>query len=440
MSDSSGLDPGPRATPVESGLATRTLRPTPEDSTREQLLTLTHDALERLYDYVFLQSHPLAERLGDVASEWNRGAALHRVLVETIERLKPPAGTPTHSPLWRRYRHVFMRYVEAATLVQIADDLGVSERQARRDHRDALEAIVDLLQQRLNPKPNPPRGASRSVPGAGPAGASLPEGAAAPTTVLLSSVVDGALATLERLVQARSLTFEVCDAGADVAISALDRTTLRQIVLGMALNAIDLAVEGSRIGVDVQTVGAEVHLDVRVMATKATDPEVTAAVEGRLALGKRLASKHGATLVREASADGVRFGLSLPVLRTPTVLLVEDNAGMRRLMRRYLGGHAYAVLEARSASEALALATSQRPDVITLDIMLPETDGWELLQTLRAQPATRHIPVIVCSVLRERELAYSLGATEFLAKPLTRDALLQALAATLPAPSPELTA
>src|SRR5258708_39463690 len=75
------------------------------DPERERLLLLVHDALEHLYDYVFLQSHPLNERLGNLPSEWNRGAALHRLLVETIEQLKPTSGTPAHSHLWRRYRH-----------------------------------------------------------------------------------------------------------------------------------------------------------------------------------------------------------------------------------------------------------------------------------------------------------------------------------------------
>src|SRR5579883_966550 len=107
-------------------------------------------ALEHLYDYVYLQGHSLAPLIQSGAAGWNRGAMLHRLLLETIERLKPPPETPPHSPLWRRYRHAFMRYVEAKTVSEIAEELGVSDRQARRDNHDAVVAIAELLRERFH--------------------------------------------------------------------------------------------------------------------------------------------------------------------------------------------------------------------------------------------------------------------------------------------------
>jgi CheY-like chemotaxis protein len=68
-----------------------------------------------------------------------------------------------------------------------------------------------------------------------------------------------------------------------------------------------------------------------------------------------------------------------------------------------------------------------RPTVIILDVLLPQEDGWELLMSLRADDRTRDIPVIVCSVLREPQLARSLGASAHLPKPVTQGALLEAL-------------
>jgi hypothetical protein len=102
---------------------------------------------------VFLGTTPLAERVAEVPGGWNRGAMLHRLLLEAIEQLKPPAGTPAHSSLWRRYRHAFLRYVEGATVVQVANELGISERQARRDNQDAVQAIAAFLSARLRPTP-----------------------------------------------------------------------------------------------------------------------------------------------------------------------------------------------------------------------------------------------------------------------------------------------
>lgn len=70
----------------------------------------------------------------------------------------------------------------------------------------------------------------------------------------------------------------------------------------------------------------------------------------------------------------------------------------------------------------------EKPDAIILDVMLPSADGYEALQTLRSDPITASIPVVVCTVLKQRDLALALGATDFLAKPATQGALLAALA------------
>jgi CheY-like chemotaxis protein len=68
-----------------------------------------------------------------------------------------------------------------------------------------------------------------------------------------------------------------------------------------------------------------------------------------------------------------------------------------------------------------------RPDIIVLDLMMPEQDGWDLLQLLSNQPDTAHIPIMICSVLKQKQLALSLGAAAFLEKPFTEQALLEML-------------
>ena len=73
------------------------------------------------------------------------------------------------------------------------------------------------------------------------------------------------------------------------------------------------------------------------------------------------------------------------------------------------------------------LAREVLPAAITLDIMMPNQDGWEILQALKSDPATRSIPVIICSVLEDPELAHSLGAAAYLQKPISQAALLDVL-------------
>ena len=81
-----------------------------------------------------------------------------------------------------------------------------------------------------------------------------------------------------------------------------------------------------------------------------------------------------------------------------------------------------------------------RPDLITLDVMMPSMDGWQVLRDLAQNPATQHIPVIVCSVLKEPELAFSLGARAYLKKPVDRLELLATLARLRPAAGPSAAA
>ncbi|RMG84057.1 MAG: response regulator, partial [Chloroflexi bacterium] len=110
-----------------------------------------------------------------------------------------------------------------------------------------------------------------------------------------------------------------------------------------------------------------------------------------------------------------------------TILIIDDNEGLVNLLERYFSGHTYQVLGAHSGEDGLRLAQQVLPDAIIMDLMMPGMDGWELLQRLQTSEETRHIPVIICSVINDPELAYSLGASKFVNKPVNKEALLNAL-------------
>jgi CheY-like chemotaxis protein len=109
------------------------------------------------------------------------------------------------------------------------------------------------------------------------------------------------------------------------------------------------------------------------------------------------------------------------------VLVVEDNEDVIQLFQNYLSKNDYRMVNARNGGEALAKAKTLQPFAITLDVMIPDPDGWTVLQTLHNQLETRHIPVVVCTVLSARALAMSLGAAGFLEKPVTEQDLLAIL-------------
>ncbi len=124
----------------------------------------------------------------------------------------------------------------------------------------------------------------------------------------------------------------------------------------------------------------------------------------------------------------IGFDVQLPVAER-TVLIVDDNRDVLELFSRYLSPHHYRVASAQTAAQALDLARRLQPHAITLDLMMPHQDGWDVLQMLLNQPDTCQIPILVCSVLQQKELALSLGATAFLEKPVTEPVLLATLRA-----------
>ena len=110
-------------------------------------------------------------------------------------------------------------------------------------------------------------------------------------------------------------------------------------------------------------------------------------------------------------ADGPKRGselrFAIPIAYLPTVLAVDDDQRAVELYRRYLRG--YDVLGARTAHEAAKALEQRRPDLILLDVILPQGDGWTILQELKADADTRDIPVIVCSIMGQPDLALAWG-------------------------------
>jgi diguanylate cyclase (GGDEF)-like protein len=109
----------------------------------------------------------------------------------------------------------------------------------------------------------------------------------------------------------------------------------------------------------------------------------------------------------------------------PRILVVEDDPTVGKLLALYLTQEGYHVDHATDGDEAIEKARLLKPFAITLDIMLPRKDGWEVLQKLKQLPETKDIPVLIISIIENRELGFSLGATDYFAKPIDRKALLE---------------
>jgi PAS domain S-box-containing protein len=106
-----------------------------------------------------------------------------------------------------------------------------------------------------------------------------------------------------------------------------------------------------------------------------------------------------------------------------TVLVIDDDASARDLVRRHLEREGFHVETAASGEEGLRRARELKPEVITLDILMPAMDGWSVLTALKADPALAGIPVVVVTVVDERDIGFALGASDYLTKPVDRDRL-----------------
>jgi CheY-like chemotaxis protein len=161
-----------------------------------------------------------------------------------------------------------------------------------------------------------------------------------------------------------------------------------------------------------------------------------------LALSRRLCRLMGGDIaVTSEPGKGSAFTVRLPANVTHlaerpesaqtgsagTVLVIDDELPVRDLMRRFLNKEGFRVLAVGGGEDGLRIAREQRPDAITLDVMMPGMDGWTVLSALMADPDLRDIPVIMLTIVDDKHTGYALGASDYLTKPIDRARLLAVL-------------
>jgi PAS domain S-box-containing protein len=119
-----------------------------------------------------------------------------------------------------------------------------------------------------------------------------------------------------------------------------------------------------------------------------------------------------------------RLGGQGPVGESLTVLVVDDDPAVHDVLSATLVREGYHLLHASDGEEALALMRKSPPDLVTLDVMMPNVDGWSVLGMMKSDPALQNIPVIMLTIVDDRNLGYSLGASEFMTKPIDRGRLI----------------
>ena len=116
----------------------------------------------------------------------------------------------------------------------------------------------------------------------------------------------------------------------------------------------------------------------------------------------------------------------LPASDSNVILAIDDDPRVISLYERYLKPHGYQVMALTNPKEAVARAKEVCPFAITLDIMMPEKDGWQVMRDLKNDPETRDIPIVVCSIMENQEKGISMGAADYLLKPFLQEDLINA--------------
>ncbi len=283
--------------------------------------------------------------------------------------------------------------------------------------------------------------------------------------VSVADVVSQVASIVEPLVVQKQLRLE-SDAGGAGQILA-DEGKLKQMVLNLVSNAIKFTAAGGTVSVKAARVGdrleivvsdtgigiAEHDLDRLFKEFQQIDSGANRKQQGTglgLVLTRRLAVLHGGNVRAESELGaGSRFTIDLPVerrspdraprasngivtaaavdLSRPLVLVVEDDPASAELLTRQIEGAGFRTEIARNGVEAIAITKERKPVAITLDIMLPEIDGWEVMTRLKRDEATSDIPVIIVSVVDDPALGKALGALDYFVKPVDAKELIKRL-------------
>jgi CheY-like chemotaxis protein len=398
--------------------------------------SLVRSALAHLYDYAYLQNHPLAalvdaERALDGVS---RAQALRRLLLDCVEEIKPQAGGDL-GEADRVHAILVYRYVDGLPMDRVAAKRGLGIRQAYRALREGIGAVTRLLQDRIG---------LRDAESASDLGSQavwedrvqLAQAEIARLQRRISTeslevrdILQSILGLLEPLSLRTGISIVLSDSGPWPTVVA-DRVMLRQVLLNLCMYAMKYLVNGNlyvsatagprQARIDLCE-SAEVVRKIPIAASPPADADVG------LEVARGLVEAQGGQLTTLRQHDSWQACILLPTSEMETILVIDDNVDLVSLWQRYLAGHRVRVVGATSAEVGLRMAIELQPRVITLDIMMPNQDGWEALQRLKSSSATRHIPIIVCSVLNEAQLAEATGASGYLTKPIAQADLLKML-------------
>jgi CheY-like chemotaxis protein len=404
----------------------------------EEFEAQLQSVLHHLYDPALRPPGVVLRVLG--LSENERADVLQTALIQAIEDLRPADYVPKTTRSWRLYGILYYRFVSNLAQEEVADRVAITSRHLRREQAAAIHVLaLRLWEQASLPAPVEEPESEESLPESpvqeeeAPANPdmqlkndlmALQESAPGVISDLVQ-VMKSVLALVERIPAGKNLAIHEASLHGSAPLrangplrGALHPSALRQ-VLWMIIHQAILQPSPGQMALRCGVEGGQAVIELAFTpvfefprARQQTIEEILEAQAGALSI--------------EQNHDQLIFRVEMLNVNR-TVLVVDDNPDIVHLYQRYLVGTQYHIVHISRGLELLEQLDLLWPDMIVLDIMLPDVDGWDLLTQLSEGPTTRGIPVIICSVVCEPDLALALGAISCLPKPVQRPDFIRAL-------------
>lgn len=390
-----------------------------------------HAALTHLYDPRY-QPLPLLCQVLD-APPADGAIGIQQQIIQAIALLEPSPQTPMSARSWRLYHLLTYRYIQELTQEETAQKLAITPRHLRREQQQAIQALAQRLWERhqvAHVSPSvPPQLPLAASPGAGVVGNDSWRQQLHQELAQLQRHVPGAVTELTQAFASIGAVGNQLTARYQLALhielppapflAYIHPSALRQVLL-TALELLCRHVTTGQIGLTASLDGEQCKITIHAQP-------LLSPVRLESELIQEIVRRQGGHVTVESIGQVVNWQLWLPQAHKVMVLVIDDNDDLVHFYRRYIAQTRYELIHLPDGADVVATVKRLQPALILLDVMLPDVDGWELLRQLRADPATRPIPIIVCSVVRRAELALTLGASHYLTKPVGRHELIAAL-------------
>jgi len=396
-------------------------------SSFEEFEAQLQNTLNHYYNPLFHPEEQVFELLEIQASQGME--VIRQVLRMHIEEMKPDVAIPSDTPSRRFFEVLNYRYLASISQDETAFQLGMTPRNLRRIQQRAVYALAQRIwnahQARDQLAKQQAGSASLTIPDHLPILRELEvlqlnsPGAVADLAESLERVQAISLA----VVNAQKIELEIVKPETQLTVS-VHPSILDQILLA-TVEQLRKQSDGGIIRIKASLQGKLAEIEIISTQNMSDLPYMTtvSAIE--------MLKLVGGTQSIEQERRQVRVSFRFPAVSNIPILLIDDNPDFFHLFRRYTLRTRYIMHNIREGAQLRKAVAEFHPQIIILDVLLPDVDGWQLLIDLQNPLLGQSIPVIVCTALGQKDLAHSLGARAYLPKPVSREEFLRTLDAVV---------